>query len=67
MSITFSEIIIVCKSKHKPWYELLESKCSDGVKFYENTCPEIELLVKSFFLMSHIGDLYSKFFLSLYS
>lgn len=42
MSKTFCEIIIVCKSKHQPLYELLERKCGDEVKFYENNCPDIE-------------------------
>jgi ABC-type dipeptide/oligopeptide/nickel transport system ATPase component len=43
MSGTFCEIIIVCKSKNQPLYQLLEEKCGDGVQFFENECPDIEL------------------------
>lgn len=35
MKNTFTSLIIVCKSKYEPLYEMLEQKLQDGVSFYE--------------------------------
>jgi len=42
MNDTFEEIIICLRSKHEPLYELLEEKCQGGIKFFENTIPQLD-------------------------
>jgi hypothetical protein len=43
MKNTFSRVIVVCKSKHEPLYEMLEKKLGEDVCFYENgEVPELK-------------------------
>lgn len=43
MKNTFSKVIICCKTKHEPLYEMIESKLKDNVQFYEDgNVPDIK-------------------------
>ena len=42
---TFSHVIIVCKSKSEPLYEMLERKLKDHVTFYEEEVPDLKEFV----------------------
>jgi hypothetical protein len=42
---TFSHVIVVCKSKSEPLFEMLERKLKDHVTFYEEEVPDLKEFV----------------------